>query len=60
MSANKNARICAATSPRLLVEVYADRTGQEATRLPTSSANIIRSPTLRHRISAQGLDQVSG
>jgi len=46
MSANKNASVCVATSPRPLIEVDGNRTGQDATGLLNRAA-----PTsyVRHR-----------
>jgi hypothetical protein len=48
VSANKNVIVCVAISPRLLVEVDANRTGRKATGLlKPSGQNIIRLPLLR-------------
>jgi hypothetical protein len=44
MSADKNVSVCVATSPRLLVEVDANRTGQKPPAPQLPSPNIIRPP----------------
>ena len=38
MSANKNVRVCVATSPGLLIEIDADRTGRQGTGLLNRAA----------------------
>jgi hypothetical protein len=44
MSANNNARVCVATSPGLLVEIDASRTGQKAASRPARTSYVRRGP----------------